>query len=131
MKYRDDFVTNSSSSLFMIAKRPGLSERQKEALLDFVESTFIGVELVASVDSDEAIEEALAKLSESGYLPWYAHRDQLVRDALREGKGIHVGCVNFEGPDDLAYLYQRVWKILLETQDDEHAVTIIDGDLDY
>ena len=41
MKTRSDFVTNSSSSSFIIARSEELTEKQKDAILDFVTKNFL------------------------------------------------------------------------------------------
>ena len=45
MKLRCDFVTNSSSSSFVLARKGGLSDRQKQAIINFVETYFLGEEV--------------------------------------------------------------------------------------
>lgn len=42
MKVRTDFVTNSSSSSFILARKAELSEKQKEAIVEFVVERMLG-----------------------------------------------------------------------------------------
>ena len=43
-----DYVTNSSSSSFIIARREALSQRQKDAIVDFVVSRMLGEKVASS-----------------------------------------------------------------------------------
>ena len=42
MKIRTDFVSNSSSSSFVLARKGGLNEKQKEAVIRYVEEHMMG-----------------------------------------------------------------------------------------
>ena len=57
MKIRCDFVTNSSSSSFILARKGGLSDRQKEAIIRVVERNYLGSLLLEAGDSEQEIED--------------------------------------------------------------------------
>ena len=122
MKLTSDFVTNSSSANFIIARKGKLSKNQIQKLIKRIESKFLG-EIVLRHDATE--EEIQAFLNDS-YLS--EKQEQMVRDELKDGKDIYEGTVSFEEAEyHIGAIYENVWAAL----DDEDNINFIKGDLDY
>lgn len=123
MKLRMDFVTNSSSSCFILARREPLNEKQKEKILAYVENEYLGGKIL----SPENTKEEIQKVCDEEHFG--EEEEKAIKHALRAGKNIYLGCVHFEDPYDTALLYEVIWDIMRENDDGDFEK--INTDLDY
>lgn len=124
MKIRTDFVTNSSSSSFIIARKGELTEAQKDAIIKFVEKNFLGEKILSPQSSNEKIKEAIEEI----YL--MDENESNVRDKLSKGFDIYSGNVDFEEAEySLASIYQELWEILAKSENENFVE--IETSLEY
>ena len=121
MRDRKGFITNSSCSNFILARKEKLTEEQKDVIINFVLENLLG--------QKADIEPAKAKeYLENNWLDESNVDD--IKQALKKGLSIYTGMVSFEDDGyELAYLLKSLWKELQEADPDSFIE--IDTDLRY
>lgn len=124
MKMRADFVTNSSSSSFILARKDELTEKQKVAIINYVETHMLGKEMLTPASTEEEIQQLFDDI-------YMSEDDQEeVRKALKEDMTIFGGWVSYEDCEcEYTDMFQSLWRELEEVNPKEFET--IYGDLDY
>ena len=88
MKYRNDFVTNSSSSSFIIAKKKELTKKQKEAILEYIENESFGNE---TAETKEELDKFFMKNYREDYSDFTFENQEKYKKANNKKKFVDRG----------------------------------------
>ena len=96
MKVRTGFVTNSSTSSFILSRKDGLTKKEKEKILEYIEENMLGKLRLTPESTESDIKDFCKNWGITD------KKEDEIRMRLKEGKSIYSGAICFE---DVCYAY--------------------------
>lgn len=123
MKIRTDFVINSSSSSFVLARKGALNEKQKAAVIAYIEENLLGKRVGSS--------DQLQQFAEENGFCEDSKLYQESREYLEKGYVISGDTIDFECMfgEEYVCILKNIWRILEENG--EGNFVGLDTDLSY
>lgn len=118
MKIRADYVTNSSSSSFVISRKKELTDKQKDAIVQYVLDYMLGDKEITAENMEELCDK------------YYIQEENLpeIQAELDKGNAVYYGRVSME-VYDIPSIYQDLWYALKKA--DPENFKGIDTELDF
>lgn len=134
MTIRSDYVTNSSSSSFILARKSQLTDEQKEKAVRFIENRLLGkkiastkeelIQYIREQEGDKAVDDD-GNIDEDYVYDSEKYKEAF--EAIDNGLAIYGGWISFEDDNSVADIYTDIWELM---EDDDNFIGI-DTDLSY
>lgn len=132
MKIRKGFVTNSSSSSFILAKRNNdFTEEQKEAIFAYVKGHMLGRTKISTKEQLDEYYKRYGLFKQNGEIDedeYYYDEYMKLLGLIQKGYSIYKGDVSFD-ESELFYLYEGIWESIKRVDPEDFIG--VDTDLSY